>query len=101
MTPIWMDEDVLVEFVGMQNEADNQYINNATVTWSLKTAELTAVANGSMTYKAGSNGTYQGTIAAATTVALTENTHYVLDVEGASPEMHRRTLCVARYRGKT
>lgn len=82
------------------NVSTEAYINNATVTMTLKDLSLNAVSgasNLSLTYVTGSNGKYQGTI--PSTVTLTDGATYYLDITITSSTTIRtdRITCVADY----
>ncbi len=104
MRPIYISADNLVEWDGLKDASNGNYLNSATVTFTLKDSAGTAVTGASaiaMTYVALSNGKYQGTL--ESTVSLTEGGKYWLEVTATSGTIvgFRRIECYATYRGAT
>jgi hypothetical protein len=77
------------------------YLNDATVTYALKTASGTSVSTGTLTYVAASNGNYSGSIESSVTGTLTVGAMYVLEVTAVeSPyDDFRRLELWCSYRG--
>lgn len=95
-------EDNLIEWLSMQDAADDSYINDATVTATLKDpagAAVTNASNISLSYVAGSNGDYQGVI--PENAALVRRKEYFLEVTAVSAGRNgfRRIRCLADYHG--
>ena len=69
----YLNNSLLIELDGLQNAADDSYVNTATVAASLKDANGDNLVGESwpvsLAYVGGSNGKYQGTVAAGLTVA--------------------------------
>ncbi len=81
---IYLSNDNLVEWSFMDQASDGSYVNDATVTMTLKLAGspvsgATAVA---LTYVSGSNGRYQGVIPSS--VSLTAGGNYTLEITAVS-----------------
>ncbi len=74
--------DMLIELVGLQNAADDSYINDATVVITLVDSEGTEVSGEvwplSMPYVAASDGDYRATL--ADTIGVTLGQQYVAKV---------------------
>lgn len=100
MSALYIGDDMTVSWVGAKTVSG--YLNSATVTWSLRAASAptTELDTGSLSYQSGTNGTYLGTIEAATTSTLTEGTNYFLDLEltQSGTTGYRRLVCKAQYR---
>lgn len=84
MLTLERQNDAIVEWTPMTRSTDNVYVNDATVTMTLKvTSTGTAVSGASsltMTYVTDSNGRYQGRIpASALPVSLTLGAIYYLE----------------------
>ena len=97
---IYMSADCLVSWEGMQNESTDAYINDATVTFTLKDSAGVAVSGAedvSMTYQSATDGNYHGVL--ESTVTLTESAHYHLELTATSGGIvgFRRWPVVARY----
>ncbi len=98
MLPLYIASDREVRWVGAR--AGGNYLNAATVTWSLKTFSGTLVSSGSMVYQTGSDGNYVGTVPSTVTSGLTEHDTYYLDCtfsQGGYDDF-RRLVCKAQYR---
>lgn len=70
-----------VQLIGLQNESTKAYINDATVTFTLKDADGNVVENlldQAMAYVTASNGCYKGSI--ADTVVLQVGHRYFVEV---------------------
>ena len=82
---LYPSNDNLVTWDAMTRASDGAYVNDATVTMTLKTAAGVAVSgaeNVSLPYVAASNGKYQGAI--ESTVALITDASYRLEVTAVS-----------------
>jgi len=100
--PLYLSEDNLIEMDELTDAADGTYVNDATMTFSIKdTAEavLTGANGVTMSYVAASNGKYQGV--SPKTVVFTVATTYYLEVTAASSgrDGFRRITCKAQYHG--
>jgi len=99
--PLYINSDNLIQLDALRLAADGTYVNDATVTFTLKDADeavMTGANTVSMPYVAGSNGRYQGTI--QSTVSLAVGAKYYLEVTGTSGEnnLFKRITCYARYK---
>ncbi len=93
--------DNLVRLDTLTNYSSGAYVNNATVTFTLKDANgsvVSSLSGQSMAYVAGSNGRYEGTV--PSTAALTLNALYTIEITalGAGYTLFRKLSCVAKYR---
>lgn len=74
--------DMVIELDGLKNEVTGEYINDATVTFTLKDADGVTVSGQSfptaMPYVASSNGLYRATLSDA--VAITVGARYVVEI---------------------
>lgn len=93
--------DNLVRLDALNNASTGAYVNNATVTFTLKDASGAVVAGLSavaMPYVGGTNGRYEGTIPNGT--ALTSNAAYTVEItatQGATV-LFRKLSAIAIYR---
>lgn len=99
---LFLGNDTSVELIGLNRSDTDAYVNDATVTFTLKDSNGTAVTgaeNISMSYVSSSNGQYRGTL--QDTVTLTNGGTYYLEVTatGAGFKGFWRFECLARYRG--
>ncbi len=62
MLIFYKENDNLIRWDGMARASDGAYVNDATVTFSLKDSDDEELVSGSMPYVSGSNGRYQGTV---------------------------------------
>lgn len=95
MEPLYIYEDLYVEFLNTRDSADDSYLNSGTCTYTLYAvttvsgAEVeTAVSSGTgtLSYVAASNGIYRGTIESTITATLTVGAKYrvrIVFVQGA------------------
>src|ERR1700736_6307060 len=96
-----LGSDNLVRLDALTNASAGAYVNNATVTFTLKDA-TGAVVGGlsgtSMPYVAASNGRYEGTIPNGTALVL--NSLYTVEITATSGAtvLFRKLSCVAKYR---
>jgi hypothetical protein len=93
----------LVRLDLLTNASTGTYINNATVTFSLKDASgniIGGLSGVSMSYIASSNGRYEGTVPNSTTLTL--NALYTIEITATSGALvlFRRLSCVAKYRSE-
>ena len=98
---IYINADNLIEYDGMRRASDETYINDATVTFTLKDSNGNAVTGATtvaMAYVSGSDGKYQGTL--DSTVTLTENAYYTVEFTATSGTLNdfRRLSVQAKYR---
>lgn len=96
--------DTLIEFSDLQNnaDADDSYINSATVTAVLKDIDGNLIDNFALSYVAGSNGKYQGYITptmVADVLPCDELTVELTATYGGYTG-HRKFKEIANYRGK-
>jgi len=102
IVPLYLSEDNLIEWDALTDAADGTFVNDATMTFTIKdTAEaaLTGANGVSMSYVAASDGKYQGV--APSTVTYTDAATYYLEVTAASSgrDGFRRITCKAQYHG--
>ena len=93
-----ISSDNTVEWDGM-TDPTGAYLNAATVTCQVKDSADSTTATGiTLTYVAGSNGKYRGTI--PSTTSLTEEATYYVEVTAVegSNNGFRRTREIAKYR---
>lgn len=103
---LYIGSDNRVRWDRLRDNRTDEYINDATVTVTIKTdadvviAGLTDVA---MPYVAASNGRYQGLLPYASTALLTYGERYFVEVtaDRGSYRDFRRFQAIARYRGAT
>jgi hypothetical protein len=100
---IHIGEDNVVEWLRLRNNITEAYVNTATVRATLKdsTGEIIAGAWAVvLSYVAGSNGDYRGTISAAATSGLTDGGTYYLEVTATGDGTgFRRMQVTATYHG--
>lgn len=100
---LFVGNDNLVTIDELKNVSDGSYINDATVTMTLKDSSDVGVANGSwpvtLAYVASSNGKYQGVLQDG--ITTTSGSNYVLhvDVIGDNLKAHWEITLTARTRG--
>lgn len=99
--PIYVDSDNLFRLDALRLAADDSYVNDATVTFTLKDANETDVTNAvavAMAWVTDSNGRYQGTL--QSTVSLRVGLQYFLEVTATSGEnvLFKRVICYAKYK---
>lgn len=89
--------DNLLRWDEMTLASSGAYVNDATVTWALKTAAGVSIATGSLTYVDASNGRYDGVC--ESTVELTAGQTYYLEITAVSGGANgfRRIECFAAY----
>lgn len=95
---VHVGEDNLIEWDKLTLASNASYVNNATVTFALKSEAGATLATGSLSYVAGSNGKYQGTLDRAA-VALVAGTLYYLELTATrgADDGFRRIRSLARY----
>jgi len=99
---ISIGSDNIVRLDVLTNASSGAYINNATVTYTLKDSTGAVVlSNQSMTYVAASNGRYEGTMPQSTTTTMAVNAQYTVEISATSGglTLFRRLSCIAKYRG--
>jgi len=95
---IYVNSDTLIELSALKRSATDTYVNDATVTMTLKDVNGVALVTGtSMAYVAGSNGKYQGTL--QNTLTLTAGYKYFLEITATrgTEVLFKRILCYAVY----
>lgn len=80
--PLYIGQDNLIEWRFMLNAATEEYVNDATVTFTVKDSDGNTVASGSMSYLAASDGIYQGVVPDDTD--LDDGDTYTIEVTGIS-----------------
>ena len=90
-------EDNNVYWRGLQRESDGEYVNDATVTFTVRNSQgiaLTGAEDVTLVNVAGSDGDYIGVLDAG--VPLEERTHYLLELTAlvGSSKGFRRIPCV-------
>lgn len=75
---IGADEIITIDKLIVPNSNPPQYVDNATITWTLKDSSGNTVGTGNYTYISGSNGEYQTVIPSTVTTLLTANAAYTL-----------------------
>jgi hypothetical protein len=104
MIPVYISSSNLIEIDGLKDASNSAYVNDATVTFTLRNSANAAVSGATavaMTYVVASNGKYQGTL--PNTVSLTEGAKYWLEITSTKSPLvgFRRIECYATYRGAT
>lgn len=102
MTALYLGNDMRVRWDLMSDELTGDYINDATVTFTLKDSDGDAVAGASavsMPYVVDSDGRYQAKLAGS--VALTNQARYFLEISASSAGRvgFRRLACKAQFLG--
>lgn len=102
MLTLYIGCDLLIEWNPLKNVYDDTFVNDATVTFTLKDADGDPVAgatNIAMLYVGHSNGRYNGTL--QSTVSLVDGATYYLEVTATSGVLvgFRRCQTVAQYKG--
>lgn len=98
---LYIGEDMAIQMTGLRNVITGSYINDATMTYTLKTpsdAAVTGASAISMPYVAASSGNYRGTMDASVAATLTAGSEYWLEIT-VSGSVFRRIACTAQYRG--
>lgn len=100
---LFIDENNLIEWDEMTDSSDDSFVNDATVTFDLKTVAgviVGAADDVAMAYVAASDGKYQGTLTKAIAATLAKGDRYILEITaGGTVEGFRRIECVAVYHG--
>ena len=99
---ISIGSDNIVRLDALTNASSGAYINNATVTYTLKDSTGTVVlSNQTMIYVAASNGRYEGTIPQSTTSTMAVNAQYTVEITATQGglTLFRKLSCIAKYRG--
>lgn len=102
MVALYVGNDLRVRWDRMTDELTGLYINDATVSFTLKDSTGIAVTGAnavSMPYVTSSNGRYQAKLAG--TVSLTNGARYYLEISASSAGRvgFRRIACTAQYLG--
>ena len=98
---ISIGSDNIVRLDALTNASSGDYINNATVSFTLKDSTGTVIlSNQTMSYVAASNGRYEGTVPNGTTTTMSQNTQYTIEITATSGSLvlFRRLSCIAKYR---
>src|SRR5207244_3075665 len=98
---ISIGSDNTVRLDALTNASSGAYINNATVTFTLKDSTGAAVlSNQTMSYVSASNGRYEGTIPNGTTSTMAQNAQYTIEITATSGALvlFRKLSCIAKYR---
>lgn len=97
-----LESSTLVEWLGLIDEATDDYINDATVSGLLKDADGILLGTFDLDYQASSNGTYQGYITPAMVAGVTacDQLTVILTAEKGSFVSVRKWMEEADYRGK-
>jgi hypothetical protein len=97
-----LESSTLIEWDGLQSNADDSYINGATITGTLKDGDGTLLGQPDLSYVSGSNGKYQGYITPTmiADVAPCEELTLVLTATYGGYTGYRTFKETANYRGK-
>lgn len=103
MLKLCVNSDNLIEWDAMVDVYDDTFVNDATVTFTLRDTDGDAVDGAesiAMPYVGNSDGKYNGTL--QSTVVLVDGDTYFLEVSAASGSLvgFRRCQVVAQYRGR-
>jgi hypothetical protein len=105
--PLYIGDDMVAAWTGahyVDSAGATQYLNAATVTYTLRDSALAAVASatGTLAYVSASNGNYRATVESTVTELLTEGATYYLDfvLSQSSYNGRRRLKLRAEYRGE-
>jgi len=103
---LYVGSDNRVRWDRLRDNRTDEYINDATVTVTVKTEAGVAIAgltDVAMPYVAASNGRYQGLLLYAFTVLLIRGQRYFVEVtaDRGTYRDFRRFQAIARYRGAT
>jgi hypothetical protein len=99
---ISIGSDNIVRLDALTNASSGAFINNATVTYTLKDSTGNAVlSNQTMSYLAASNGRYEGTLPQSTTTTMAVNAQYSIEITAIQGglTLFRKLSCIAKYRG--
>jgi len=104
MLAVYINSDNRVRWDRMKDARDDSYVNTATVTFTLKNEDGTAIVGASavsMPYVALSDGRYQGTLPRAASTLLTPGQKLFLELTATrgSAVAFRRLQCTAAYKG--
>lgn len=103
MSILYIGNDRYITLSGLNDAADNSYLNSATVTYAIYEANGTAVSGGTgtLSYISASNGNYRGIIDAAITATLTAEAAYYIAITATQGNYDGlfRIDCTARIRG--
>lgn len=99
---LFLGNDMRIRWDRMTDELTGSFVNDATVTFTLKTTAGVAVSGAeavSMPYVSGSDGRYQAKLAGS--VALTNQSRYFLEISASSAGRlgFRRIPIEAKYLG--
>lgn len=96
---LFVANDNLIQLLGLLDQSTKNYINNATVTAKIKTLSNATTATISLGYVAGSNGNYQGTLPASTTLTADAGYNMVVNAQtpgGSVAEWNIPTIAILR-----
>lgn len=100
---LYISEDNKFKITGLRDIQEDEYVTNATGTWTLQTRTGTAIAggSGSMDYVAGTDGDYVGYMDAAVAALLTEVGRYrlIISLSSEGRELYRLVSLPAAYHG--
>lgn len=104
MLGLYILEDNVVEMNGLTDAITGEYINDATVTFSLKDASdnvVSSLSGVSMAYVTDSNGIYRGTI--PDTADISDGRIYYVEITAVAGDRNgfRRIKCEGLYRETT
>ena len=96
-----LSSSTLIQWDGLKNNADDSYINTATVAAVLKDSDDITLGNFSLTYVASSNGKYQGyvTPAMVSGVAACDDLTIEITATNGAYTGFRKLKETANYRG--
>ena len=99
MENLYINEDNVLQWDSMTDGTDDSTINDASITFDVKTLGGTSKATGSLAYVSASSGKYQGTLEKADAANLEAGTEYVIEITASSSgrDGFRRIPAVARY----
>lgn len=106
--PLFISSDNLIRWDKMQNAKNDEIINDATVTFTLKDSDGSDVANAvdiAMAYVSGSNGRYQGTMDGPTVDLGSPGDEFDLEItataisDGETLNGFRKIRSRAQYKG--
>ena len=99
MLVFFRTNDNLIRWDGMTRASDGAYVNDATVTWSLKDSDEVELASGTLTYVTGSNGRYQGVLQSTVDIGAKDDNIW-LEVTATSGTLNgfRRIQGMLMYR---
>lgn len=99
---LYLNSDNLIRWDKLVNAASGKFVNDATMTFTLKDADGDTVSGAVdvvMGYVGNSDGRYQGVM--DSTISLSIGTKYYLEITAVSGTLNgfRRIECMTHYRG--